>query len=138
MTEYTVLIEETPNNYCADVPDLPGCVAVGDTWDEVMEQIREAIIFHIEGLSEDGEVPRPSARAVKVDVGDVDLIIENHRGQAVGVEVKVHRSNPVRLCLHIFKLHWLKPPLLDRVHKTQGGRWAKEQGVSDKTASRQP
>ena len=52
--KYTVVIERTPNNYAAYVPDLPGCVATADT--------REAIEFHIEGMREDG-VPVPERRA---------------------------------------------------------------------------
>ena len=57
--KYTVVIERTPNNYAAYVPDLPGCVATGSTREELLEQIREAIEFHIEGMLEDGEtIPR--------------------------------------------------------------------------------
>jgi len=49
-------------NYSTYVPDLPGCVASGNTIEEVEEQIREAIAFHLEGLREDGiSVPPPSS-----------------------------------------------------------------------------
>ena len=48
--KYTVVIEKTRNNYAAYVPDLPGCVATGSTREEVLEPIREAIEFHIEGM----------------------------------------------------------------------------------------
>lgn len=59
---YAVVIEKAPGNYSAYVPDLPGCVAVGDSLAEVELAIREAIRFHIEGLKEDGlPVPPPSA-----------------------------------------------------------------------------
>ena len=62
--KYTVVIERTPNNYAAYVPDLPGCVATGSTREEVWEQVREAVEFHIEGLIEDGEtVPEPPTTA---------------------------------------------------------------------------
>lgn len=61
---YAVVIEKAPGNYSAYVPDLPGCVAVGDSLAEVELAIREAIRFHIEGLKEDGlPVPPPSAMA---------------------------------------------------------------------------
>jgi predicted RNase H-like HicB family nuclease len=61
---YAVVIEKAEGNYSAYVPDLPGCVAVGDTVEEVEEQIREAIQFHIEGLKEDGlPVPPPTSLA---------------------------------------------------------------------------
>ncbi|MBK7327679.1 MAG: type II toxin-antitoxin system HicB family antitoxin [Dehalococcoidia bacterium] len=64
---YAVVIEKAPGNYSAYVPDLPGCVAVGDSLAEVELAIREAIRFHIEGLKEDGlPVPPPSAMAEHV------------------------------------------------------------------------
>jgi predicted RNase H-like HicB family nuclease len=44
-----VIIEKADGNYSAYVPDLPGCVAAGDTDDAVEREIREAIRFHIEG-----------------------------------------------------------------------------------------
>lgn len=59
--KYGVVIEKGPNNYSAYVPDLPGCIATGDTIDEVETLIRDGIRFHIEGLTEDGlPVPQPS------------------------------------------------------------------------------
>ncbi|MDX2138150.1 MAG: type II toxin-antitoxin system HicB family antitoxin [Chloroflexota bacterium] len=58
---YAIVIEGEPGDYSAYVPDLPGCVAAGDTVEETTEEIRDAIRFHIEGLLEDGEhVPEPS------------------------------------------------------------------------------
>ena len=66
--KYTVVIERTPNNYAAYVPDLPGCVASAGTSKEVLKKIREAIAFHIEGLREDGEpIPQPQTTAVVVN-----------------------------------------------------------------------
>ena len=62
--KYTVVIEKTRNNYAAYVPDLPGCVATGSTREELLEQIREAIEFHIEGMLEDGAtIPEPQTNA---------------------------------------------------------------------------
>jgi predicted RNase H-like HicB family nuclease len=51
---YMVVIERGETNWGAHVPDLPGCVAVGETREEVLRLIREAIEFHIDGLKEDG------------------------------------------------------------------------------------
>ncbi|MYD65344.1 MAG: type II toxin-antitoxin system HicB family antitoxin [Chloroflexi bacterium] len=66
---YTVLIERGPTSYGAYVPDLPGCVAVGATEDEVRELIREAIVLHIAGFREDGEsIPPPATSAELVEV----------------------------------------------------------------------
>ena len=57
---YAVVIEQTPNNYSAYVPDVPGCVSTGDTWDEMLAMIREALAFHLEAILEDGEpLPDP-------------------------------------------------------------------------------
>ena len=58
---YAVVFEQTPNNYCAYVPDVPGCVSVGDTWDEMQAMIREALAFHIADLLEQG-APLPEPR----------------------------------------------------------------------------
>ena len=64
--EYTVVIERAPNNFAAYVPDLPGCIATGSTREELLDEIREAIAFHIESLREHGEpVPEPQTTAVR-------------------------------------------------------------------------
>lgn len=52
--QYTVIIEKGETSFGAYVPDLPGCVAVGETREEVTSLIQEAIEFHLEGLKEDG------------------------------------------------------------------------------------
>ena len=58
---YAVIYEQTPNNYCAYPPDLPGCISVGTTWDEIQQMVREAISLHIEYMLENGE-PLPEPR----------------------------------------------------------------------------
>ena len=65
---YGVVFEKANGNYSAYVPDLPGCIATGATREEVKQQLREAIRFHIEGLREDGQaVPEPTSLCVYVD-----------------------------------------------------------------------
>jgi predicted RNase H-like HicB family nuclease len=65
---YAVVIEKAGGNYSAYVPDLPGCVATGDTVIEVENEIREAIRFHIEGLKADGiAIPEPTSIAEYVE-----------------------------------------------------------------------
>ncbi|TGK06547.1 type II toxin-antitoxin system HicB family antitoxin [Leptospira fletcheri] len=55
------MIEKSPTGYGAYVPDLPGCVAVGGTEEEVTQFIKEAIEFHLDGMRKDGEpIPEPS------------------------------------------------------------------------------
>ena len=67
--EYTIVIEQTPRNFSAYVPDLPGCVATGATRDDVVREMRSAIAFHIESLREHREpVPDPRCTATVVDV----------------------------------------------------------------------
>jgi predicted RNase H-like HicB family nuclease len=62
------VIEKAQGNYSAYVPDLPGCVATGLTVDEVEQQLREAIRFHIAGMQEDGlPIPEPTSIADYVD-----------------------------------------------------------------------
>ena len=69
MIEYAVVIERSPNNYGAWVPDLDGCVSTGNTLEEVKTNIAEAIEMHIESLRENGEpVPPPVAQVTVVQV----------------------------------------------------------------------
>jgi predicted RNase H-like HicB family nuclease len=66
---YAIVIEKAAGNFSAYVPDLPGCVATGDTEAEVEIAIRQAIEFHLAGIREDGEpVPPPSSRVNYVEV----------------------------------------------------------------------
>ncbi len=59
-TDYEVIVEQGKTSFGAYVPDLPGCVAVGESRDEAMDLIREAIEMHVESLRENGEtVPSP-------------------------------------------------------------------------------
>jgi predicted RNase H-like HicB family nuclease len=69
MTEYAVIYEQGATSWGAWVPDLPGCVAAGETRAEAEELIREAIEAHIENLREHGEpVPPPSSHIGAVQV----------------------------------------------------------------------
>ena len=63
MKRYAIVIEDAGTNFAAYVPDLPGCIATGQTAAEVEQLIREAIELHIEGMLEDGiPIPEPSSR----------------------------------------------------------------------------
>ena len=65
---YAVVIEKADGNYSAYVPDLPGCIATGDTVASVEREIRDAIRFHIEGLKQDGlPVPAPTSSVEYVE-----------------------------------------------------------------------
>ena len=66
---YAIVIEKAENNYAAYVPDLPGCVATGQTIEETEQQIREAIGLHLRGMREDRmPIPEPSSSVDYVDI----------------------------------------------------------------------
>lgn len=67
--EYAAVIEKESTSYGAYVPDLPGCVAVGESEAEVRQLIRQAIVFHLQGMRLNGEfIPRPTSRVDYVTV----------------------------------------------------------------------
>jgi predicted RNase H-like HicB family nuclease len=67
--KYAVVIERSESGFGAFVPDLPGCVAVGETEDEVRELIREAVELHLEAMREDGmATPEPSSVVEYIEV----------------------------------------------------------------------
>ncbi|MFM6247176.1 MAG: type II toxin-antitoxin system HicB family antitoxin [Dolichospermum sp.] len=69
MNNYAVVYEWAGSNYSAYVPDLPGCVACGDTLEETEELMKEAIELYLEVLKEDGKpIPKPSTEVGKVAV----------------------------------------------------------------------
>lgn len=66
---FLVVLEEGPTSFGAYVPDLPGCVAAGQTREEALKLIREAIEIHLEGLREEGEaIPHPWSSGEIVEV----------------------------------------------------------------------
>ena len=70
MTRYMVVIERGEASWGAHVPDLPGCVAVGESREEVLRLIREAVELHLEGLKQDGlPIPEPTSEGTFVEVG---------------------------------------------------------------------
>lgn len=59
---YAIVIEKTATGFSAYVPDLPGCIATGDSKAEIEREMQGAIRFHIEGMMEDGVlVPEPTS-----------------------------------------------------------------------------
>ncbi len=67
--QYLIVIEKTGTGYSAYSPDLDGCVATGASKDEVEQNMREAIEFHIDGLRQEGiSIPPPSSYSTYVDV----------------------------------------------------------------------
>lgn len=70
MSKYVFIIEQAADGgYGASCPDLPGCVAVGDTYDETVALMRKAVTMHLAGMREDGDrIPEPTV----VGAGTVD------------------------------------------------------------------
>jgi predicted RNase H-like HicB family nuclease len=69
VNRYLIVIEKADGNWGAFAPDLPGCVALGDTVEETMELMREAIDMHLEGMVEDGDaIPEATTLAGYIEV----------------------------------------------------------------------
>ncbi|MBI3927561.1 MAG: type II toxin-antitoxin system HicB family antitoxin [Armatimonadetes bacterium] len=69
---YTIIVEKGEKGYSAYAPDVLGCVAAGDTVEEVVDLMSGALRFHLEGMLEDGEsIPQPRSMAFSVHI-DMD------------------------------------------------------------------
>jgi len=67
--KYLIVIEPTATGYSASVPDVPGCIATGDTRDEVEREMKGAIAFHLDGLKAEGMgIPDPSSSSSYVEI----------------------------------------------------------------------
>lgn len=69
MMQYLIVIEKTETGYSAYSPDLLGCISTGATREEVEQNMREAVDFHLDGLKLEGlEIPQPKTSSAYVDV----------------------------------------------------------------------
>ena len=67
--KYLIVIERTATGYSAYSPDLPGCVATGNTREELEREMKDAIAFHLDGLRAEGlAVPQPRSSSPYVDI----------------------------------------------------------------------
>jgi predicted RNase H-like HicB family nuclease len=67
--KYAVVVEKTRTGFSAYVPDLPGCIATGKSFEETSRMMHEAIEFHLEGMRRDGDpIPEPTTRALELVV----------------------------------------------------------------------
>jgi predicted RNase H-like HicB family nuclease len=67
--QYLTIIEKTATGYSAYSPDLLGCVSTGETYEDVEQNMREAIAFHLEGLRLEGyEIPQPSTLSTYIEI----------------------------------------------------------------------
>lgn len=75
--KYAVVFEQTSNNYSAYVPDLPGCVSTGESFECVQRTIREAISFHIEAMLDHGEpLPEPKMSLEDAEAHHNEVMVE--------------------------------------------------------------
>jgi len=64
MSEYLVVVEKAEHNYAAYSPEIPACLAKGDTKEETLKLMHEAIALHLKALQEEGlPIPQPSTSA---------------------------------------------------------------------------
>ncbi len=69
MKKYLIVIETTQTGFSAYSPDVPGCVSTGRTREEIEQNMREAIAFHLDGLREEGQpVPKPRSYSAYVEL----------------------------------------------------------------------
>ncbi|MBW4614720.1 MAG: type II toxin-antitoxin system HicB family antitoxin [Desmonostoc vinosum HA7617-LM4] len=67
--QYLIVIEKTETGYSAYSPDLLGCVSTGSTREEVEQNMRQAVEFHLDGLKLEGfEIPQPTTSSVYIEV----------------------------------------------------------------------
>ena len=67
--KYTILICKAGSNYSVHAPDVPGCIATGDTIEETIQMMKEALEFHFEGMIEEGDpIPEPSTLCAYVEL----------------------------------------------------------------------
>jgi predicted RNase H-like HicB family nuclease len=91
---YLVVYAKSPgSNFAGHAPDVPGCVSVGDTLDEMRTMMREALEFHLEGLAHDG-LSIPEALTHQVDFRDQDFEdAEYFVVEHLAVQVPVEQTN---------------------------------------------
>jgi predicted RNase H-like HicB family nuclease len=87
MYKYLVIVEQGPNNYSAYSPDVPGCVTAGDTVEETLNNFREALQMHIEGILEDGDAI-PPASSVTAQFVEIEVEVPVLQASAVQPRAK--------------------------------------------------
>ncbi len=69
MSRYLIVIEMTGTGFSAFSPDLPGCVTTGATRSEVEANMRKAIVFHLDGMTEEGyPIPKPTTESAYLEI----------------------------------------------------------------------
>ena len=97
---YPIVIHKDPDtDYCVTVPDLPGCITAGDTFDDAQNQALEAIQCHIEGMLLDGE-PVPEAKNIAYHQDNPDYANGTWKSVAISLpdpsEIQVRQPGPIQ------------------------------------------
>ena len=80
---YAVVFERAPNNYAAYAPDVPGCVATAESWEQIRVVIREAIEIYLEAAAEYGEpIPEPCMSVAEAMAHHSDMLAQLETGDA--------------------------------------------------------
>jgi predicted RNase H-like HicB family nuclease len=118
---YPVLVEPGTQKtaYGVVVPDLPGCFAAGETLDEALHNAREAVLLHLEGLLDEGELV-PDASPLERHARDpeysgwIRAIIDVDISQIQGPARRINVTIPARV------LHKIDAAAA-RAHETRSG-----------------
>ncbi len=117
MKTYPIAIHKEKNScYGVTVPDMPGCFSAGDTLEEALEQAKEAIVFHAEGLAEDG-LPIPKIHPIEKHFKNPDY--KDAIWAAVSVDLDAFEGKSVRLNI----------TLPEKIVKS-GDAWAKRHSMT--------
>jgi predicted RNase H-like HicB family nuclease len=119
MKRYVAIIEKTADGYGAYIPDLPGCISAGDTYEEAEQLIREAVPFHFEGLRVTGSaIPDPATRAEFIDT-ELPVYRKCKSGLLRSQQARKTLSDSLAYCWIAISTRLLKtPPPISSVAET--------------------
>ena len=76
MEKFVVVIEKADNNYSAYLPDVPGCISTGNTIEETIQNIKDALEFHLEGMAEE-KLPMPKIQTLEKHLSNGDIFLDD-------------------------------------------------------------
>lgn len=76
METFVAVIEKAEKNYSAYLPDVPGCITTGDTIEETLQNIKDALEFHLEALAEE-KLPMPVIRSLENHLSNGDIYLDD-------------------------------------------------------------
>ena len=76
MEKFVVVIEKADNNYSAYLPDVPGCISTGYTIEETIQNIKDALEFHLEGMAEE-KLSMPKIQTLEKHLNNGDILLDD-------------------------------------------------------------